>query len=62
VKENDRGLTLWLRSWRAGDRKGHGGDGENADDEEGESSFEEHDDMECCEVEITTAPGLKFGR
>jgi len=63
VIENDQGLTLWLRSWGAGDRDWHGVDGENADDEEGENSFEEHDDMECCEVaEITTAPGLKFGR
>ena len=58
---NDRGLTL-CRSWRAGDQNWYGVDGENADEEEGESSFEEHDDMECCEVEEITAPGLKFGR
>jgi len=61
----DRGrsgkLTLWSRG--TGDRSGQGVDGENADGEEGESSFGEHDDMECREEEqITTAPGLEFGR
>jgi len=40
---------------------GQGVDGENLDDEEGESGFEEHD-MGCREEEqITMAPGLKFG-
>ena len=62
-EDRSRKLTLWFRSRGAGDRNGHGVDGENPDDEEGESSFEEHDDMECREEEwITTAPGLKFGR
>ena len=56
-------LTLWLRSGGAGDRNGQGIDGENPDEEEGESSFEEHDDVSFREEEeITTAPGLKFGR
>ena len=56
-------LTLWLRSRGAGDRGRQGVDGESPDGEEGESGFEEHDDMECREDEqITTAPGLKFGR
>ena len=53
-------LTLRLRSGGASDRNGQGVDGESPDDEEGESSFEEHDDSE--EEQITTAPGLKFGR
>jgi len=45
VIENDRGeLTLWLRSRGAGDRNVQGVDGESPDDEEGESSFGEHDD------------------
>jgi len=56
-------LTLWFRSGGAGDLDGQGVDGESPDDEEGESSFVEHGDMECREEEeITTAPGLKFGR
>ena len=56
-------LTLWLRTWGAGYRNGHGTDGESPDDKEGESIFEEHDDTECPEEEqTTTAPGLKFGR
>ena len=55
-------LTLWLRSGRAGDRGRQGVDGKSPDGEEGESSFDEHDDMECRgEEEITTAPGLKLG-
>ena len=62
-RERPGKLTLWLRSRGAGDRNGQGIDGENPDDDEGESSFEEHDDAECCEEEeIRTAPGLKFGR
>ena len=62
-RERSEKLTLWLRSRGAGDRTGQGVDGENPDDEESESSFEEHDGMECREEEqITTAPGLKFGR
>ena len=61
--ERSEKLTLWLWSRGAGDRNGHGVDGENPDDEEGESSFGEHDDMECRkEEQITTAPGLRFGR
>jgi len=36
-------LTLWLRSRGAGDRNDQGVGGENPDDEEGESSFGEHD-------------------
>jgi len=61
-RERSGKLTVWPRSRGAGDRKGQGVDGENPDDEEGESGFEEHDDMECREEEqITTAPGLKFG-
>ena len=55
-------LTLWL-SGRPGDRDGQGVDGECPNDEEGDSSFGEHDDMGCYEEEqITTTPGLKFGR
>ena len=42
-------LTVWLGSRGAGNRGGQGIDGESADGEEGESGFEEHDDMECCE-------------
>ena len=61
--ENNRGLTLWLRSGGTSDPNGQRVDGESPDGEEGERSFEEHDDMVCCEEErITTAPGLKFGR
>ena len=53
-------LTLGLRNRRTG---GQRVDGESPDGEEGESSFEEHDDMECREEEqITAAPDLKFGR
>ena len=56
-------LTLWLRSRGAGDQNGHGVNGESPDGEEGQNSFDEHDDMECREEEqITTAPGLKFER
>jgi len=56
-------LTLWLGSGRPGDRGGQGVDGEHPDSEEGESSFEEHDDTECWEGnQIRTAPGLMFGR
>jgi len=59
-RERSGKLTLWFGSRGTG---GQGVDGECADDEEGESSFGEHDDMECREEEwITTAPGLKFGR
>jgi len=55
--------TLWLRSRGSSDRDGQGVDGENSDDKEGENGFEEHGDMKCREEEeITTAPGLKFGR
>ena len=62
-RERSGTLTLWFRSRGAGDRNGQGVDGESPDEEEGESSFGEHDDMECREEEqITTAPGLKFGR
>ena len=43
--ERPRKLTLWLRSRGAGDRDGQGVDGENPDDEEGESSFREHGGM-----------------
>ena len=54
-------LTLGGRGLEA--RNGKGVDGECPDNEESESSFEEHDDMDCREEEqITTAPGLKFGR
>ena len=62
-RERSRKLTFWLRSGGTSDRSGQGIDGESADGEEGESNFEEHDDMDCHEEEqITTAPGLKFGR
>ena len=62
-RERSGKLTLWLGSRGAGDRNGHGVDGENPDGEEGEGSFEEHGDMECGEEEwTTTAPGLKFGK
>jgi len=61
-RERSGKLTVWPRSRGAGDRNGQGVDEENPDDEEGESGFEEHDDMECREGEqITMAPGLKFG-
>ena len=56
-------LTLWLRSGGAGDRNGQSVDGKRPDGEEGENSFEEHNDMMCREEgRITTAPGLKFWR
>ena len=56
-------LTLWLRSGRAGDLNGQGVDRESPDDEEGESSIWEHHGVEFREEEqMTTAPGLKFGR
>jgi len=62
-RERSGKLTLRLRSRGTSDRSGHGVDGEGPDNEEGESGFEEHDDMKCREEEeITTAPGLKFGR
>jgi len=62
-RERSDKLTLWLRSGGTSDPNGQGVDGESPDGEEGENSFEEHDDMECDEEEqITTAPGLKFGR
>jgi len=44
-RERSGGLTLGLRSRRPGDRNGPGVDGESPDDEEGESSFEGHDDI-----------------
>ena len=56
-------LTIWLRSWSTGDRGAQGVDGECADGEEGEEGFGEHDDRVCRKREqITTAPGLRFGR
>ena len=62
-RERSGELTVWLRSGGAGDRSGQGIDGESPDDEEGESSSGQHGDMECREEgQITTAPGLKFGR
>ena len=62
-RERSRKLTLWLRSRGACDRNGQGVDGEYPDDEEGQNTFGEHDDVECREEEqIATAPGLKFGR
>jgi len=62
-RERSGRLTLWLRSWGAGDRNCQGINGESADGEEGENDFGEHDDMGCRkEEQITTAPGLKFGR
>ena len=62
-RERSGGLTLWLRSRGTSDRSGHGVDRERPDNEEGENGFEEHDDMGCREEEeITTAPGLMFGR
>jgi len=55
--------TFWLRSGLPGDRNCHGVDGEGSDGEEGESSFGEHDGVESREEgQITTAPGLEFGR
>ena len=50
-REQSGKLTLWLRRRGAGDRGGQGVDGECPDGEEGESSFEEHDDVECREEE-----------
>jgi len=62
-RERSAKLTLWLRSRGARNWGGQRVDGECPDGEEGESSFEEHDDVDCREEEqITTAPGLKFGR
>ena len=62
-KEQLRRLTFRFRSGGAGNRNVQGVDGEGSGDEEDESSFEEHDDMGCREEEqVTTAPGLKFGR
>ena len=56
-------LTRWLRNGGAGHRSGQGVDRERPDEEECESSFGKHDDMECREgKQITTAPGLKFVR
>ena len=49
--ENDRGTDSWLRSRGAGDRNGQGVDGECPDEKEGDSSFGEHDDVECREEE-----------
>jgi len=46
-RERQMKLTLWLRSRGAGNRNGQGADRESPDEEEGESGFEEHDDMEC---------------
>ena len=48
-RERSGKLTCWLRG--AGNRGRQGVDGESPDGEEGESSFEEHDEMECCEEE-----------
>ena len=62
-RERSGKLTLWLRSGGAGDRNGQGVDGESSNEEGGENGFGEHDDVECRgEEQITTAPGLKFGR
>ena len=44
-------LTLWLGGGGAGDRGGQGIDGESPDGEEGKSSFEGHDFVECREDE-----------
>jgi len=44
-RERSEKPTVWLRSRGAGDRNGQSVDGENPDEEEGESSLEEHDDM-----------------
>ena len=55
-------LTLWFGSRGTCDRNGQGVDGENPDDEEGESSFGEHDDLRSREERMTMAPGLKFGK
>jgi len=46
-RERSGELTLRLGSRRTSDRSGHGVDRESPDGEEGESSFEEHDDVEC---------------
>jgi len=62
-RERSRKRTFWLGGGGTGDEKGRGVDGEREDGEEGESDFGEHDDRECREKEqITTAPGLRFGR
>ena len=62
-RERSGKLTAWVRNRRTSNRSAHGVGEESPDEEEGESSFGEHDDMECREEEqITTAPGLKFGR
>jgi len=56
-------LTFWLGSGLTGNRNAQSVDGESADGEVGECGFGEHDDKECRKKEqITTAPGLKFGR
>ena len=56
-------LTVWLGSGSTGHRGAQSVHGESADGEEGEEDFGEHDDRNCREKEqITTAPGLKFGR
>jgi len=62
-RERPGKLIRWFRNGRAGHRGGQGVDGECPDEEECESNFGEHDDMECREgKQITTAPGLKFVR
>ena len=62
-RERSGKLTLWLRSGGAGDRNSQGIDGESPDEESSENGFGEHDYRECREEEqITTAPGLRFGR
>jgi len=62
-RERSGKFTVRLRSRGAGDGDGQRVDGECPDGEEGESSFEEHDDVECYEEEqVTTAPGLKLER
>jgi len=62
-KEQLRRLTFRFRSGGTGNRNVQGVDGEGSGDEEGKSSSEEHDDMVCREEEqVTSAPGLKFGR
>ena len=55
-------LTLWLRSGLTGDRNGQGVDVERAEGEERENGFGEHDDSVLGGEQITTAPGLGFGR
>ena len=51
-------LSRFTDKWNA-----QGVDVENSEEEGGKSSFEEHDNRVCrVEEQITTAPGLKFGR